>query len=210
MEGDLRRLCETASKIRELFAVSKYSHAHVFPEEVEKLFPSSYGAFKHVVAAVIEPKTIVEIGVGHGVAARAFVHACPDGHYIGFDDESMAGISLDDARRVLAGHNVDIRKYDSGQLADLPQCDLAHVDGSHVFGYALHDCILAMRSAPWVLVDDARDSQVAAAAMHAAFVVRPGNCLWSMFEDTWSGDILFYRGVDLWRPWWESERSQWQ
>ncbi len=41
-------------------------------------------------------------------------------------------------------------------------------------------------------MDDARDSVVAAAAMRAAADWRWGDLDWTMFEDTWTGSILFH------------------
>ena len=154
---------------------------------------SDYELFKYTVADVIRPKSIVEIGVGWGIAANAFRTACPMATYTGYDSGADDEGIFDFFKQQFPDDGWQIRKADSGILTELPLCDLVHVDGAHDYGHACHDTLMALRAAPWVLVDDARDSQVAAAALMAAFVFQPGDIEWAYYEDTLTGNILFRR-----------------
>lgn len=195
-------LTEATTRIRALAATCSYDYRHFHPDHAEwpeffhdgEGFRQGYAAFKYAVASVLQPRRIVEIGVGLGVGARAFLEACPSAQYIGYDNEQDVPGSIEKAKNTLALFNADIIKIsDSRELTTLPECDLVHVDGCHLYDWAYHDTLLALCAAPWVLVDDSRDSQVAAGAMMAAFTWRPGDLEWTHFEDTWTGNILFCR-----------------
>jgi Methyltransferase domain len=199
-------LVYAAGDIREAYLISNYDHKpnlpgydqnHAFIQTEQ--FRRGYAAFKHCVARVLQPRSIVEIGIGSGVAAFAFLAACPEAHYTGIDDGSKdkeeSGMALPHVRHIL---DMLDRKYeiiikDSMKLPSAPKADLFHVDGGHDYEHALNDCRLAWGSgSEWILVDDARDPTVASAAMLAAFSARV-MFHWAYFEDTWTGSILFHR-----------------
>jgi len=190
----------TVEAIRRLWAVDGYDHRPRLPDlpGLEKWigderFRATYAAFKHTVASILQPTSICEIGVGFGVSAHAFLDACPQVLYAGYDDGSMDPRILRTVRE-LQGPGRTVFARETSRLDALPSCDFCHVDGCHLMGHQAHDVGLALRAATWVLVDDARDSQVAAATMLALFGYQPGDCLWAYFEGTWSGDILIYTG----------------
>ena len=195
-------LVANARQIRSLYPTLRYDHRPVdtaeahYDAKMTEEFRVGYACFKFAVAKVLQPGRIVEIGVGSGIAARAFLEACPTAGYHGIDDGGMG--YLDMVRQKLAPFRAEITVADSGQVETLPECDLVHVDGDHCFDYAYGDTLKALRAARWVLVDDARDSQVAAGAMKALYDSRPGSCEWAYFEDTWTGSLLFWR--DTVRP----------
>jgi hypothetical protein len=198
-------LIEGAGAIRELYPVSDYDHKPLLPEYdmhhpfiQTKQFRLGYAAFKHCVARVLQPRTICEIGIGSGVAAFAFLAACPQAHYIAIDDGSKdkeeSGTALPHIRQIMAekGYSHEIIIKDSMKLPAAPKVDLFHVDGAHDYEHALNDTRLAFESgSEWILVDDARDPTVASAAMLAAFSARV-MFHWAYFEDSWTGSILFH------------------
>jgi hypothetical protein len=122
-------------------------------------------AFKYAVGLLLQPRSILEIGVRAGYGAAAFLAACPHARYHGVDADNAqhGGLpgALDWARAMLArhfpGHSVRIDAPLDTLRQPLPGSgyDLAHVDGDHTFPGCLHDLELAERlGCPWILVDD--------------------------------------------------------
>lgn len=201
-------LIYAAADIRALYPISDYDHRPEVPE-YDKQFPfiqteqfrRGYAAFKHTVAKVLQPRTICEIGIGSGVAARAFLAAAPTAHYTGIDDgsknlEENCGVT-DHTRKLLVarGYSHSLLFSDSLKLtkSQVPKVDLFHVDGAHDLEHANNDTKLAFESgSEWILIDDARDPTVAGAAMAAAYMARI-MFEWTYFEDTWTGSILIHR-----------------
>jgi precorrin-6B methylase 2 len=202
-------LIDAAIAIRNLAPVCGYDPVPHFPPsgpgdplhvELADLFKKGYAGLKFAVARVLAPRRIVEVGVGTGCAARAFLAACPQAKYTGFDNDAWRPNLMNEARAILAGFDATILVADSRALTALPHCDLAHVDGGHDYETCYHDTSLALRAAEWVLVDDARDSVVAAAALKAAMDWRWGDLDWAMFEDSWTGSILIHTAKNARRP----------
>ncbi len=48
----------------------------------------SYYRMKWAIAKVIQPKSILEIGVRYGYSAISFLSACPDAQYVGIDNDT--------------------------------------------------------------------------------------------------------------------------
>jgi hypothetical protein len=124
-----------------------------------------YAAFKHKVAGLLQPSSILEIGVRAGYSAAAFLSACPSAFYYGVDlnkDGAYGGTTgmLDYARAMLPrsfpSARLVIKEGDSRSLDSfLPSVDLAHIDGDHSFLGCLSDLYLVERSgAKWILLDD--------------------------------------------------------
>lgn len=120
-----------------------------------------YVPFKYRTALLLQPKKIVEIGVQCGYAARAFLEACPEAEYIGFDISGRDHGFIKWSRRLLRPFNARIYcGYDTQKSQDLElsDVDLFHVDGSHKAGHCYHDMVLAaktLRPGGAMLVDDA-------------------------------------------------------
>lgn len=202
------KLVRAARQIRDLYPTLDYDHRPdspewdlKFPYLMTEQFRRGYACFKFAVSHVIQPRTICEIGVGAGTAARAFLAASPGAHYIGIDDGSKDrgdDVHLIDYTRDLMEKNGQSHEFilqDSMTLQSVPCVDLFHVDGNHSFNNAFNDTRLACESgSEWILIDDSRDMVVAAAAMMAAYSVR-GSVMhhWATFEDTWTGSILLHR-----------------
>lgn len=192
-----------AQCIRHMHRDSDYDHRPFLPQGVGEHYQSEqfrigYAAFKETVARVLQPETIVEIGVGVGVSALAFLAGCPNSTYFGYDNDCQDGRDFpvkpsEFVNSLLSGRGF-VRIADSTRLYNLPLCDFVHVDGGHDYDTCYNDVMLAWRSkARWILVDDARDSTVAAATFDALRFKSPGSVDWAYFEDTWTGNILISR-----------------
>jgi hypothetical protein len=207
-------LTEAAKQIRAIAATSGYQHYWPAGLEslagAEKMCSQPYAAFKHSVAAVLKPRSVLEIGIGAGVAATAFCRAALERgdsfRYVGIDNLEMqeirrlrcTEIAMEELRRL--GADASFIHADSMRLPSPPagEFDLVHVDGNHFYQYASHDTKLAIKSgAPWILIDDCRDSQVCAGAFRGLFEMRPGAVEWAYFEDTYTGSILLWMGKSV-------------
>lgn len=203
-----------SKKIRDLYPTLLYDHRPFLPPvdtslEIKKTeeFRIKYACFKFAVASILQPKSICEIGVGSGIAARAFLAAIEKHSVCGYlgidnghDEEEMKypfSRHVKDLLLSLTQHSgrVDFEKADSQDLQVLlGHHDFVHIDGSHEFQHAFHDLELAWNSrAKWILVDDCRDTTVSSAVMSVLALRQPGSIEWAYFEDTWTGNILINR-----------------
>jgi predicted O-methyltransferase YrrM len=164
-------------------------------------FRRGYMAFKWAVARVLQPGRILEIGVGSGVSACAFLKACPNASYLGLDNCAMererGGPSLTARAQELLGRfgDASVVEVDSQSLDQLygGPYDFIHVDGDHRKDACAHDVHLAwyaLADSGFLLVDDARDTAVATGTFEAINRIRGGSLDWAYFEDTWTGSIL--------------------
>jgi len=194
----------TVQQIRVAQTTCTYDHRPTQPECQLRLdggvyatdeFVRAYARFKWAVARVLRPHRIVEIGVGSGMAAFAFLDAVPTAEYWGVDngtkDLSEGFKYLDFVERTAAqlGRRVRIQRKATQGLVSLPDADLLHVDGGHGFSLVRQDMQLALRSsALWILADDCRWPGVAAAVLTA--LAEEDHRHWVYFPDTWTGNIL--------------------
>jgi hypothetical protein len=128
------------------------------PELVRQLY-----AQKYHIAAILQPHSIVEIGVRAGYSAAAFLSAAADCTYLGLDLDTDAyggwPGALVVARTMLGKHfggRAKVLTVNTQRLESLPcgPVDLVHVDGDHSLDGCRHDLRLAARVARWILVDD--------------------------------------------------------
>jgi len=161
-------------------------------------FRVAYACFKWAVAHVLQPRTIVEIGIGSGVAAHAFLDACPDAHYTGIDNNLDSRLDcfpysefvIDSLRNL--GHTASYRYGDSTKLESIPKSDLAHLDGHHTVHGAYCEATLALNAGTkWILADDAKDILVAKGTMDAIHDFG-GRVEWESFNETWGGNIILH------------------
>jgi hypothetical protein len=199
-----------ASMIEENYRKSTYDHRPFLPQLNFEYYTSDallteqyrvgYACFKREVVRVLQPKTILEIGIGLGVSALAFLDACPNSHYVGMDNNSdfdrelfLVKPSEFVARKIHEKeYNGFIYNQDSQKLSEFPRCEFVHIDGDHSRQAVRHDVALAWRSgAKWILCDDSRDSAVVGGIFDAlhSYLDR-GTVDWAHFSDTWTGSIL--------------------
>ena len=203
------KLIAAAERIRAEYPTSPYDHRAALPVYADPLlhteeFRVGYACFKRAVAAAISPERITEIGVGLGISALAFLDACPTAAYLGIDNDHDYEAHVfpvrptDFVRAQLASCNYrfDILASNSQRMTELPFADLVHIDGCHDYFATIHDMLLAWDSGtPWILIDDCRDSTVAAAVLWVVHQKRPGSFEWTYFEDTYTGSILISQEV---------------
>lgn len=127
--------------------------AHLFENWVP------YYRLKAAIAAVLQPQSILEIGVRYGYSAAAFLHGSPGASYLGIDidSDSCGGHrhAIAWARRILAGKRTEFLVANSQTMARFPGTvyDLVHVDGQQDGDGTYHDLTLAVQQGRYVLVD---------------------------------------------------------
>lgn len=202
-------LHEVAKSIRLNYPLLSYDHRQFIAAIRGRLEPCSfldefrvgYACFKYSVAKIIGPKRICEIGVGAGVSALAFLHACPSAHYVGIDNGSKDWIDGFDYLEYVSSlikelkFSFEIVVADSQKLEELPgKFDLVHIDGDHSSDGVAHDLEIAWNSgSPWILLDDCRAVEVVAGFGAGMRRKWSGIFDWAYFEDTWTGSILIHR-----------------
>lgn len=127
---------------------------------------TAYCDFKRRIAERLQPRSILEIGVGSGHAAAAFLTACPSARYVGLDADNgqHGGIvgryrqAEQVLRRCFPEAEIEVHQWDTQR--DPPSPDrlgrfaLVHVDGDHTEQGCYRDLLSACQLAPLVLVDD--------------------------------------------------------
>jgi hypothetical protein len=196
-------LIQKAALIRELYPRATYDHRPFLTEfepdrdwKMLETFRVGYACLNWAAAKIIQPNIIVEIGVGGGVAALAYLDACPYAIYQGLDNGQL-GVErgfdfIADVRSKLVRKHATIGRVDGREVPRLPRADLIHIDGNHLYPFIFRDVQAALVSdSTWILVENCRDPQVAAAAFAAFFAYRQEPMEWAYFEDSWTGSMLF-------------------
>lgn len=118
-----------------------------------------YYRLKWAIAKVLQPTSILEVGVRYGYSGMAFLDACPGARYLGIDiDSEVSGGSKGAvfwARRTMCSYRADFVIADSQTMDRFPggRYDLVHVDGQQDGDSSLHDLELALRQAKYILAD---------------------------------------------------------
>jgi hypothetical protein len=201
------KIVEYADRIRKLYKTLTFDHRpFLHPNEYDFTLKNTehyrigHVCFKMAVAQILEPELICEIGISSGTSALAFLEGAPDATYVGIDnggDAGRLGIDLtlhaEEQLTKKGYHKWGFRIQNSLSINYLESFNLFHVDANHEWKHCFHDVLLGLASqSEWILVDDARDSQVAGATLDAMFKHHPGSCEWAFFEDTWTGNILIH------------------
>src|ERR1700720_87566 len=104
-----------------------------------------YYRLKFCIAKVLQPKSILEVGVRYGYSARTFLEASPSAKFVGVDlnCDSFGGETgaLAWARKITAQYDVRYIVADSQQMKRFPDgiYDLIHVDGQQDGLGTFHD-----------------------------------------------------------------------
>jgi 2-polyprenyl-3-methyl-5-hydroxy-6-metoxy-1,4-benzoquinol methylase len=124
-----------------------------FPEWV------NYYRLKAAIATVLQPRTILEIGVRYGYSYAAFKNGWPEAHYLGIDldVDSFGGTAgAIEWARAMGEAAGDEFMIGNTQLMDrLPGdvYDLIHIDGQQDGEGTYHDLCIAISQGRWLLVD---------------------------------------------------------
>ncbi len=126
---------------------------HRFDEWVD------YYRLKWSIASVLQPSSILEVGVRYGYSAAAFLDASPQSKYVGIDldSDTFGGVkgAMLWARKITRLYPSEFIVADTQQMRKFPGgiYDLIHLDGQQDGDGTWHDLQLAIRQARWLLVD---------------------------------------------------------
>jgi len=150
-------------KIMQAFQTSTHDfRAFAFPDdELAYFFPDWLLRYriKHVICSILQPKSILGIGVRYGYAARTFLDASPSAHYLGLENNSTAsGISKTAftwAQQITANFDAMFMSADTQQLCSLPDgpYDLVHIEDQRDGDSVYHDLELALVKGRWILLE---------------------------------------------------------
>lgn len=118
-----------------------------------------YYNIKWVIANVLKPTSILEIGVRFGYSAAAFLHGYPTAHYVGIDldTDTYGGVkgAINWARKITQPFAAEFIIANTQTMNRLPGdiYDLIHVDGQQDGDGSIHDLELAIKQARYILVD---------------------------------------------------------
>jgi len=126
-----------------------------------------YYKVKHDIVKSINPKVIVEIGVRAGYSAFAFMSACPDATYVGYDADNQKHGGQGSkpyvpwAEKILNEAGFENRMHwpvDTQKIDVLPEGgDFYHIDGDHSTAGVMHDldlCFAQLFEGGFMLIDD--------------------------------------------------------
>lgn len=156
-----------------------------------------YYQMKRAIAAQIYPESILEIGVRYGYSAMAFLDACRDAEYIGWDidDDKFGGeknayLFATGALRGL-GYNAEILIQDSQRVHTLDRdFDLVHIDGQQDYVGTLHDLELTYKHAKYILVDGYHWNPDNWRACQEWLYIRAGEYRWAGLIPGYAGELL--------------------
>ena len=157
------------------------------------LLPEYYYC-KYLIAHVLQPKSIVEIGIRAGLSAWTFTLASGAQEYTGYDTyEETAKFRPLAERRLKAYQSSKIVVADSQRLSGVPKADLYHVDGLHTRAGTYSDLCLCHDHAPdgaAILVDDVMCGPHVIAGVYDFMLDR--KCFPIFFKDL-RGEALFFK-----------------
>ena len=154
---------------------TQYDREHYLAQRAE--FVHKYRCF-YAVSRTVSPHSIIELGVGGGASADAYLSASPAARYTGIDvfvpakrlDDNSIWDPYEIARALFRDRgfsNWQLMRADLRQMDELPsQADLVVVDAAHDFENEYADLRLALTANPtFIFVDDADDEQGAKPAI---------------------------------------------
>ncbi len=133
--------------------------AYLFDERVD------YYKTQHAICRVLQPGSILEIGVRFGYSAISFLTAVPEARYLGIDNISSNCSSSGDARewakKITRDFNACFLIADAGHLSSFPDdyYDLVHVNGRQNGDETFHNLELSLEKSSWILVGGYFDSK---------------------------------------------------
>jgi hypothetical protein len=153
-----------------------------------------YYRFKWAVASILQPDSIVEVGVRYGYSALAFLNAWPQATYHGFDNDSNDWGGTIGASAWLLDHSegldVSLTIADIMETNDLPDCSLAHLDGPQDQAGWAHQIHLALDAANYILIDGAFHTPTSASIIQSELVAVRDRLSWWAWTDDSYGQVL--------------------
>lgn len=133
-----------------------------FPDdELSYLFSEwvDYYRMKYAIAKLIQPESILEIGVRYGYSAITFLKASENARYLGIENDSgtLAGDKrgIHWAKRITKNYISDFLSADIQLIKTLPGdfYDLIHIDVQYDGDRIFHALELALEKGRWILID---------------------------------------------------------
>jgi 2-polyprenyl-3-methyl-5-hydroxy-6-metoxy-1,4-benzoquinol methylase len=189
--------------LREYASCSYDFRRHSFPEDdLESLFGEwiEYYRMKWAISKVLQPKSILEIGVRYGYSARAFLDASLKATYIGLDADvaTFGGRvgALAWAEQSMEAFDARFIKVDTQTLTSLPGqvFDLIHVDGQQDGDGTFHDLNLALSQARFILVDGYFWTRENFLAVNEWMFLNKAAIQWAITIPGYAGDLLIKAG----------------
>jgi 2-polyprenyl-3-methyl-5-hydroxy-6-metoxy-1,4-benzoquinol methylase len=118
-----------------------------------------YYKMKYAICKVINPQSILEVGVRYGYSAIAFLKASPEATYQGIDNDtnSYGGTkgAIDWAKKITAEFKTNFLLANTQEMTKFPGefYDFVHIDGQQDGDGTAHDLEMALKKGRWVLVD---------------------------------------------------------
>jgi 2-polyprenyl-3-methyl-5-hydroxy-6-metoxy-1,4-benzoquinol methylase len=130
-------------------------------DELSYLFDEwiPYYKMKYAMCKVINPLSILEVGVRYGYSAITFLNASPEASYFGIDNNtnSFGGAkgAIEWAKKITDGYKTNFLIADTQQMTKFPGdiYDLIHIDGQQDGDGTIHDLELALEKGRWILLD---------------------------------------------------------
>lgn len=155
-----------------------------------------YYRMKWAIASVLQPHSILEIGVRYGYSARAFLEAAPQATFVGIDLDSddFGGVkgAIDWAEKILHTYQHQLIVADSQKMSRLPgsRYDLIHVDGQQDGDGSFRDLERAIGQGRYVLVDGYHWTQTNYLAVNDFLLQHRGALDWYAAIPGYAGELL--------------------
>lgn len=152
----LERILEIAGSSEYDFRVTANPNdplKHLFKQWVD------YYRLKWSIARVLQPASILEVGVRYGYSAAAFLNGSPGSQYVGIDldSDNFGGVkgAMLWAKEITRQFHSEFIVADTQAMVRFPgdTYDLIHLDGQQDGDGSWHDLQLALKQARWILVD---------------------------------------------------------
>lgn len=187
-------------QIQKLFEESAYDFRTLAnPDDpLSELFPAWIDSYrlKVAIAAALQPRSILEIGVRFGYSAAAFLHGAPTAHYTGIDaDTTVSGGcvgAMEWARKILPQGQFKLIRGDSQRMDRFPdeQYDLIHVDGQQDADGTYRDLEKSLRQARHVLIDGYLSGDQQFQAVNACLFSHRNEINWAITLGGHAGELL--------------------
>jgi SAM-dependent methyltransferase len=155
-----------------------------------------YYRMKWAIASVLQPQSILEIGVRYGYSARAFLDTVPQARFVGIDLDSdrFGGVkgAIDWARGSLRDYDCELIVADSQGMDRFPggPYDLIHVDGQQDGDGSFRDLERALKQGRYVLVDGYHWTQTNYLAVNDFLLQNRDRLDWYAAIPGYAGELL--------------------